>query len=221
MTPVSSTAPSPPVTSRPPRSWRGRAMRRRRWDGSVCGDAYLWGDGEQYLRGRPMGIRSTRWRRRRAARRRQHGACLAVRRGQAVRRRSRPRVLVERDCPPARASAAGLRQTARALSRDRGSLRSRADVRADRLSTAKCAAWCSRRPPASSRGKRPRGFRRMSAAGSRRRLQEVLAVAQRQLRFVRSRYPGATGKMLTVARVGPTGIAKRSVPLLIGDERAA
>ena len=52
--------------------------------------------------------------------------------------------------------------------------------------------------------------------------QEVLAVAQRQLRFVRSRhYPGATGKTLTVVRVGRTGIAKRSVPLLIGDERAA
>jgi hypothetical protein len=46
--------------------------------------------------------------------------------------------------------------------------------------------------------------------------QEVLAVAQRQLRFVRTRhYPGATGKTRR------TGIAKRSVPLLIGDERAA
>jgi hypothetical protein len=51
---------------------------------------------------------------------------------------------------------------------------------------------------------------------------EVLAVAQRQLRFVRARhYPGATGKALTVLRVGRLGIAKRSVPLLlIGDEAA-
>ena len=53
-------------------------------------------------------------------------------------------------------------------------------------------------------------------------VQEVLAVAQRQLRFVRARlYPGATGKMLAVLRVGRLGIAKRSVPPLIGDERAA
>jgi hypothetical protein len=52
--------------------------------------------------------------------------------------------------------------------------------------------------------------------------QEVLSLAQRQLRFVRARhYPGATGRTLTVARVGRTGIATRSVPLLIGDERAA
>jgi hypothetical protein len=51
--------------------------------------------------------------------------------------------------------------------------------------------------------------------------QEVLAVAQRQLQFVRTLYPGATGKQLTVARVGPLGIATRSVPLMIGDERAA
>ena len=46
--------------------------------------------------------------------------------------------------------------------------------------------------------------------------QEVLSVAQRQLLFVRSLYPGATGKMLTVLHVGRTGIARRSVPLLIG-----
>ena len=51
--------------------------------------------------------------------------------------------------------------------------------------------------------------------------QEVLSVAQRQLQFVRNLYPGATGKTFTIARVGRTGIAKRSVPLLIGDERAA
>ena len=51
--------------------------------------------------------------------------------------------------------------------------------------------------------------------------QDVLAVAQRQLRFVRARhYPGATGKTLTVLRVGADRIATRSVPLLIGDERA-
>jgi hypothetical protein len=51
--------------------------------------------------------------------------------------------------------------------------------------------------------------------------QEVLSVAQRQLRFVRSLYPGATGRTLTIARVGADRIATRSVPLLIGDERAA
>jgi hypothetical protein len=52
--------------------------------------------------------------------------------------------------------------------------------------------------------------------------QEVLAVAQRQLRFVRTRhYPGATGRMLTITRVGADRIAKRSVPLLVGDELAA
>jgi hypothetical protein len=52
--------------------------------------------------------------------------------------------------------------------------------------------------------------------------QEVLAVAQRQLQFVRARhYPGATGKTLTIARVGRTGIAVRKVPLLIGNERVA
>jgi hypothetical protein len=52
--------------------------------------------------------------------------------------------------------------------------------------------------------------------------QDVLAVAQRQLRFVRTRhYPGATGKTLTVVRVGAYRIAKRSVPLLVGDELAA
>jgi hypothetical protein len=51
---------------------------------------------------------------------------------------------------------------------------------------------------------------------------EVLAVAQRQVRFVRDHhYPGATGRTLTVLRVGRLGIATRSVPLLIGDERAA
>jgi hypothetical protein len=51
---------------------------------------------------------------------------------------------------------------------------------------------------------------------------EVLETAQRQLRFVRDHhYPHASGRMLTVLRVGATGIAKRSVPLLIGDERAA
>ena len=51
--------------------------------------------------------------------------------------------------------------------------------------------------------------------------QEVLAVAQRQLRFVRARhYPAATGRTLTIARVGADRIAKRSVPLLIGDEAA-
>jgi hypothetical protein len=47
-------------------------------------------------------------------------------------------------------------------------------------------------------------------------------VAQRQLRFVREHhYPGARGKQLTVVRCGPIGIAKRSVPLLVGDELAA
>jgi hypothetical protein len=53
--------------------------------------------------------------------------------------------------------------------------------------------------------------------------EDVLAVAQRQVRFVQDHhYPGATGKTLTVLRVGRLGIAKRSVPLLlIGDERAA
>jgi hypothetical protein len=52
--------------------------------------------------------------------------------------------------------------------------------------------------------------------------QDVLAFAQRQLRFVRARhYPGATGRTLTIARVGADRIATRSVPLLIGDERAA
>jgi hypothetical protein len=51
--------------------------------------------------------------------------------------------------------------------------------------------------------------------------QEVLSVAQRQLRLVRNLYPGATGKTLTVLRVGRLGIAKRSVPLMIGDELAA
>jgi hypothetical protein len=50
---------------------------------------------------------------------------------------------------------------------------------------------------------------------------EVLAVAQQQLRYVRSLYPSATGKTLTIARVGRTGIAVRKVPLLIGDERVA
>jgi hypothetical protein len=51
--------------------------------------------------------------------------------------------------------------------------------------------------------------------------QEVLAVAQRQLQFVRSHYPGATGKGLTVVRVGADRIATRKVRLLIGDEQAA
>jgi hypothetical protein len=48
---------------------------------------------------------------------------------------------------------------------------------------------------------------------------EVVEVAQRQLRLVRSLCRGATGKTLTVLRVGVTGIAKRSVPLLIGEQR--
>jgi hypothetical protein len=52
--------------------------------------------------------------------------------------------------------------------------------------------------------------------------QEVLAVAQHQLRLVRERhYPGATGKALTVARADAVGVAMRKVKLLIGDERAA
>ena len=52
--------------------------------------------------------------------------------------------------------------------------------------------------------------------------QEVLGIAQRQLWLVRSRhYPGATGRALTVARAGADRIAMRSVKLLIGDERAA
>jgi hypothetical protein len=50
----------------------------------------------------------------------------------------------------------------------------------------------------------------------------ILAVAQRQVRFVRDHhYPGATGGTLTVTRVGRLGVATRSVQLLIGDERAA
>ena len=52
--------------------------------------------------------------------------------------------------------------------------------------------------------------------------QEVLAVAQRQLRCVRSlSIPVATGRTLTIARVGADRIATSSVPLLIGDDRAA
>jgi hypothetical protein len=52
--------------------------------------------------------------------------------------------------------------------------------------------------------------------------QEFLAVAQRQLRFVRARhYSGATGKTLTVVRIGADRIAARKVQLLIGDELAA
>jgi hypothetical protein len=50
---------------------------------------------------------------------------------------------------------------------------------------------------------------------------EVLGIAQRQLRLVRSRhYPGATGRALTIARAGADRIAMRSVKLLLGDERA-
>ena len=42
-----------------------------------------------------------------------------------------------------------------------------------------------------------------------------------QLQIVRSHYPDATAKTLTVVRVGADRIATRSVPLLVGDELAA
>jgi hypothetical protein len=47
--------------------------------------------------------------------------------------------------------------------------------------------------------------------------EDVLRVAQNQLRIVRGFYPGATGKTLCLVRVGRTGIATRSVPLMIGE----
>jgi len=49
---------------------------------------------------------------------------------------------------------------------------------------------------------------------------EVLAVAQKQLGYVRQHIPKATGLMLSIARLGPAGIAQTSVPLLIAGETA-
>lgn len=52
--------------------------------------------------------------------------------------------------------------------------------------------------------------------------QAVLETAQRQVRLIRARhYPDASGRMLTIARVGADRVVTRRVPLLIGDERAA
>ena len=51
--------------------------------------------------------------------------------------------------------------------------------------------------------------------------QGVFRVAQSRLRIVRRHYPGATGRMLSVVRCGPNGNRRVTIPLLIGDERAA
>jgi len=49
----------------------------------------------------------------------------------------------------------------------------------------------------------------------------VLALAQTQLAFVQAKAPRATGGRLTVAKIGPAGVARTSVPLLLAAERAA
>jgi hypothetical protein len=50
---------------------------------------------------------------------------------------------------------------------------------------------------------------------------EVLEAAQAQLRFVRRKCPGASGGKITIAKIGPDGVAQTRVQLLIGDERGA
>jgi hypothetical protein len=45
--------------------------------------------------------------------------------------------------------------------------------------------------------------------------EDVLATAQRQLKVVQRSIPAATGRDLTVAKIGPTGVAVAVVPLLI------
>ena len=48
---------------------------------------------------------------------------------------------------------------------------------------------------------------------------DVLDFAQAQVRFVQAVSPTATGRNLTVARVGPAGVAQTRVPLLLEHER--
>ena len=49
----------------------------------------------------------------------------------------------------------------------------------------------------------------------------VLTMAQRQLTYVQRKCPDATGRELTIARIGPNGVARTRVPLLLGHEQAA
>ena len=45
--------------------------------------------------------------------------------------------------------------------------------------------------------------------------EDVLAIAQRQLKVVQRSIPAATGRDLTIAKIGSTGVAVAVVPLLI------
>jgi hypothetical protein len=182
------------------------------------GDAYLWADSEQYLNGMPMGgaIEKTATSR---------GGLVGVSTGHSpltakVRRaiagldragfadalRRLPHEL-RRACAEARAhfgAAYEVDLTVGMVGPAEGEMRGVVLAESAGFEPSEASAWLSPAvggaPPATAT--------------------EILAVAQAQLRLIRARhYPGATGKTLTVARVGATGIARRSVPLLIGDER--
>jgi hypothetical protein len=46
---------------------------------------------------------------------------------------------------------------------------------------------------------------------------DVLELAQKQLRFVQRKCPGASGGKITIAKIGPDGVAQTRVPLLLGN----
>jgi hypothetical protein len=187
------------------------------------GDAYLWGDGEQYLAGRPMKEAIDKVVTSRgglAAVATGHSSLTAeVRRlvaglglaplSEALRRLP---ALLRRACAEehAHCRAIGARYevdlTCGLIGVAAGEMRGVVFAEAANFEPREVSAWLS--PDIG-------GALPVTA-------QEVLAVAQRQLHFVRTRhYPGATGKALTIARVGADRIAARSVPLLVGDELAA
>jgi len=48
---------------------------------------------------------------------------------------------------------------------------------------------------------------------------DVVDFAQAQIRYVQVKSPLATGRMLTIAALGPNGVAQTRVPLLLDHER--
>jgi hypothetical protein len=49
---------------------------------------------------------------------------------------------------------------------------------------------------------------------------DVLDLAQKQIRFIQAKWPTATGRKLAIAKLGADSVKTVSVPLLIGEERA-
>jgi hypothetical protein len=187
------------------------------------GDGYIWGDGEQYLNGRPMTHQIEKV----AA---SPGGIAAVATGHSSLTDKVRRLVAGLGLAPLSTAVARLPHDLRkACAEERahcraigaryevdltcgligscdGAMRGVVFEEQANFAAREAFAWCS-----------PDVGGPLPATA-----QEVLAVAQRQLRFLRARhYPGATGKRLTVVRVGADRIARRSVPLLIGDERAA